>query len=552
MKYLKSFINFLNANYKLGIVVFFLLFLLFVTFLVVYGFNVLTIITGILLVLNLVWILLAGTNILLDLKQGKLFRGIEDIFIVVLTLAILIILYIIASNRSLKLDLTSEKLFSLSPYSVEIINKVTNNVKITLFAKKDIATELEKVLEEYQKNSKNITLTTVDPIKDPITAKKYELPQGEEIVIVVESGENKKYIMGSSLVEYERTEYGSKPVGIKVEEEVTSAILNVTSSSRVVYFLIGDGEYRILQEAPGSEEDYSFKTFKSYLQKANFTLRELDLSMTKDIPSDAGGIVIIAPRRIIPVEVQEKLYEFYKSGGGIAIFLEPVLGKVIYDRSFSINYLLTKFGLYIKNNVVFDEERFNPYMGKMFYLIPYVHFSPITSDIKSKGLPIQLVTAMAISRMESVNEELGTRVYELMSTSENSWGETFIDVSGKLAASKDKNDILPPIILGYAVESVITNNNKSGRLVVIGDIDFLSDYFIESMSGNLELALNSIEWISKENISLSIKPKSIKKSPVVLSQADANLVLVISLIVVPLLMLLPGILVWVIRSKKVK
>jgi len=552
MKYLKSFIGFLNANYKLGIVVFFLLFLLFVTFLVVYGFNVLTIITGTLLVLNLVWILLAGTNILLDLKQGKLFRGIEDIFIVVLTLAILIILYIIASNRSLKLDLTSEKLFSLSPYSVEIINKVTNNVKITLFAKKDVATELEKVLEEYQKNSKNITLTTVDPIKDPITAKKYELPQGEEIVIVVESGENKKYIMGSSLVEYERTEYGSKPVGIKVEEEVTSAILNVTSSSRVVYFLIGDGEYRILQEAPGSEEDYSFKTFKSYLQKANFTLRELDLSMTKDIPSDAGGIVIIAPRRIIPVEVQEKLYEFYKSGGGIAIFLEPVLGKVIYDRSFSINYLLTKFGLYVKNNVVFDEERFNPYMGKMFYLIPYVHFSPITSDIKSKGLPIQLVTAMAISRMESVNEELGTRVYELMSTSENSWGETSIDVSGKLAASKDKNDILPPIILGYAVESVITNNNKSGRLVVIGDIDFLSDYFIESMSGNLELALNSIEWISKENISLSIKPKSIKKSPVVLSQADANLVLVISLIVVPLLMLLPGILVWVIRSKKVK
>ena len=552
MKYLKSFIGFLNANYKLGIVVFFLLFLLFVTFLVVYGFNVLTIITGILLVLNLVWILLAGTNILLDLKQGKLFRGIEDIFIVVLTLAILIILYIIASNRSLKLDLTSEKLFSLSPYSVEIINKITNNVKITLFAKKDVATELEKVLEEYQKNSKNITLTTVDPIKDPITAKKYELPQGEEIVIVVESGENKKYIMGSSLVEYERTEYGSKPVGIKVEEEVTSAILNVTSSSRVVYFLIGDGEYRILQEAPGSEEDYSFKTFKSYLQKANFTLRELDLSMTKDIPSDAGGIVIIAPRRIIPVEVQEKLYEFYKSGGGIAIFLEPVLGKVIYDRSFSINYLLTKFGLYVKNNVVFDEERFNPYMGKMFYLIPYVHFSPITSDIKSKGLPIQLVTAMAISRMESVNEELGTRVYELMSTSENSWGETSIDVSGKLAASKDKNDILPPIILGYAVESVITNNNKSGRLVVIGDIDFLSDYFIESMSGNLELALNSIEWISKENISLSIKPKSIKKSPVVLSQADANLVLVISFIVVPLLMLLPGILVWVIRSKKVK
>jgi ABC-type uncharacterized transport system involved in gliding motility auxiliary subunit len=72
------------------------------------------------------------------------------------------------------------------------------------------------------------------------------------------------------------------------------------------------------------------------------------------------------------------------------------------------------------------------------------------------------------------------------------------------------------------------------------------------MSGNLELALNSIEWISKENVSLSIKPKSIKSSPIILSQADANLVLVISLVVVPLLMLLPGIIVWIVRSKKVK
>ena len=551
-KYFSDFLNFLKNSYKIGFIVLFVIFLLFITFLVVYGLKVVTITTGFFLLLSLAWVLLAGTNIISDIKQGKFLRGIEDLFIVVLTLAILIVLYVIASNRSLKLDLTAEKLFSLSPYSIEVINKISNDVRIILFAKKDVATELEKILEEYQKNSGEITFITVDPIKDPITAKKYELPQGEEIIIVVESGENKKYIRGSSLVKYERTEYGSRPVGIKVEEEVTSAILNVTSSSRVIYFLVGNGEYRVLQNAPGSEEEYTFKTLRSYLEKANFTLRELNLSTTKDIPSDAGGIVIIAPRRITPIEIQEKLYEFYKNGGGIAIFLESVLGNVTYDRTFSINYLLTKFGLYVKNNVVFDEERFNPYMGKLFYIIPYIHFSPITSDIKSKGLPVQLVTAMAISRMESVNEELGTRVYDLMSTSENSWGETSIDVSGKFLASKDKNDITPPIILGYAVESLITNNNKSGKLVVIGDIDFLSDYFIESMPGNLELALNSIEWISKENVSLSIKPKSIKSSPIILSQADANLVLVISLVVVPLLMLLPGIIVWIVRSKKVK
>ncbi|MGB9622069.1 MAG: hypothetical protein ACPL4C_06535, partial [Brevinematia bacterium] len=88
---------------------------------------------------------------------------------------------------------------------------------------------------------------------------------------------------------------------------------------------------------------------------------------------------------------------------------------------------------------------------------------------------------------------------------------------------------------------------------VFGDIDFASDYFIESMPGNLELALNMIEWSSKESGTLGIKPKAIKEEPVVIpSSADANLVLVLSLMIIPLLMVLPGIIIWSIRSRKVK
>jgi len=153
MKYFSDFLNFLKNSYKIGFIVLFVIFLLFITFLVVYGLKVVTIITGFFLLLSLAWVLLAGTNIISDIKQGKFLRGIEDLFIVVLTLAILIVLYIIASNRSLKLDLTAEKLFSLSPYSIEVINKISNDVRIILFAKSDVATELEKILEEYQKNS---------------------------------------------------------------------------------------------------------------------------------------------------------------------------------------------------------------------------------------------------------------------------------------------------------------------------------------------------------------------------------------------------------------
>lgn len=555
LSFFAKFLQFLRNNYKLGVVIFLSLFIIFIALLSFFGFSLGVVLLGILLVLNLLWVVWAGTRIIDDFKTGKVFRGIEDLVIVMLVLAILVVLYVIASNRSLKIDLTSEQIYSLSPYTYEVIKKLDKDVKIVLFAQKGSADELEKILEEYSKNSPKITLLTVDPIKDPITAKKYELPQGESIMIVVESGSNKKYIRGTSLIEYRQTEYGPRAAGIKVEEEVTSAILNVVGTSRVIYFLIGNGEYRVLQSAPGSSEEYSFSTFRSYLEKANYILKELDLSTTKEIPSDAGAIVLMAPRKIIPVEVQEKLYTFFTNGGGLAIFLEPILGGVTYDTSFSINYLLTKLGFYVKNNVVFDQERFNPYVGRLYYILPYIHFSPITSDIKSKGLPIQLVTAMAISRMENIEGQLGYRYYELMSTSEDSWGETTISTGkGSISASPDDKDIKPPIILGYAIEKISEKDKtKIGKMVVIGDIDFLSDYFIESMSGNLELALNSVEWVSKESGTLGIKPKSIKQEPVVIpSSADANFVLVMSLIVVPLLMVLPGMIIWFLRSRKVK
>lgn len=552
--FLKNLLSFLRNNYKIGVITLIFLIITFIPLVSFFGLSLGVLIILVLLVLNIVWVLWAGTRVFEDMKSGKLFRGVEDIVIIVLVLAILVVLYILASNRSIKLDLTSEQLYSLSPYTFEVIKKLNKEVKITLFTRRGEATELEKILEEYSKNSDKITFVSIDPIKDPLTAKRYELPQGESIIIVVESEENKKYIRGGSLIEYQQTSYGPRATGIKVEEEVTSAILNVIGSSRVIYFLVGNGEYRVLSDAPGAEVEYSFKTWRSYLEKANFTLKELNLSTTKEIPNDAGAIVLISPRRIIPIEIQDKLYTYFTNGGSIIIFLEPILGSVTYDRSFSINYLLSKLGFYVKNNVVFDQERFNPYVGRLFYIIPHIHFSPLTSDIKRKGLPIQLVTAMGIGRMENIEGQLGYRYYDIMSSSSDSWGEVSIpEGSGTLSASMDDKDMKPPIILGYAIEKMLEEDTtKVGKMVIIGDVDFLSDYFIESMSGNLELALNVVEWASRESGLLGIKPKSIKSEPVVIpSSADANLVFVLSLIVVPLLVLVPGAIVWFVRSRKV-
>ncbi len=560
-KAIQAITKFLKSNYKLSMITFIIFFLTFITLLATLGLKIGVVLVGLLTVINLLWVLWSGTRVIQDIRSGRILKGIEDIAIVLLTLAILVTLYIIASNRSVRIDLTSEKIFSLSPFTYDVISKINKEIKIILFSKRGEAVQLEKILEEYSKSSDKILFSVIDPIKDPISAKKYNIPQGETVMIVIESGENRKYIRGSSLVEYEQTSYGPRATGIKVEEEVTSAILNVSETTRKIYFLKGNGEYNVLSETPGLKEEMTFSTFKDYLAKANFEIKELDLSTTTTIPSDAGAIVIMSPRKFVSIEIQNKLYEYYKKGGGILLFLEPVVGNPTYDSSFSINYLLNKVGLYVKNNIVFDAERFNPYVGRLYYVFPYVHFSPVTSEIKNKSLPVQVITAMSIGKFEG-KEVLGLRYYELLSTSGESWGETSL-VGQNIKAIKDEKDITPPVILGYAIESLPPEEESKqseegkqqdipkGRFVVIGDIDFLSDHGIESSPGNLDLALNSVEWVVGKGSKISIRPKSIANQPIIISSADANLVLIISLILLPSLMIITGLITWAIRSKKV-
>jgi ABC-type uncharacterized transport system involved in gliding motility auxiliary subunit len=84
---------------------------------------------------------------------------------------------------------------------------------------------------------------------------------------------------------------------------------------------------------------------------------------------------------------------------------------------------------------------------------------------------------------------------------------------------------------------------KKAHLVVVGDSDFASNQYF-SLYGNGDFFLNTASWLAKEENLISIRPRTRKWSPIILSDTQGNLFPLLGIIVFPGLVMLAGFRIW--------
>ena len=86
------------------------------------------------------------------------------------------------------------------------------------------------------------------------------------------------------------------------------------------------------------------------------------------------------------------------------------------------------------------------------------------------------------------------------------------------------------------------------RIVVYGDSDFPSNSWISregtTIQGNLDLFLNTIDWLTEQEKKISIRPRVAKMRPFYPSKKEARFIYITSIFVVPLIIVLTGTFVW--------
>jgi ABC-type uncharacterized transport system involved in gliding motility auxiliary subunit len=142
----------------------------------------------------------------------------------------------------------------------------------------------------------------------------------------------------------------------------------------------------------------------------------------------------------------------------------------------------------------------------------------------------------------------GLEVTEIVKTSPSSWAET--DVAGifeRQQATLDDSDRRGPVAVAVAVEADLKNmGGKDGkaRLAVFGSAEFADNQHLDGTYFNRDLFLNTAGWLVGQSDLLSIRPRSIRASRVNFSQEEGTVIFYLSVLVVPQLLLILGLVVW--------
>lgn len=429
---------------------------------------------------------------------------------VVAFLGILVLANFLADRHHRRLDLTETGEYTLSPQTIQILSGLDEPVKVTaFFAEGDYGEQdLKDLLTEYSYRTDKISYEFVDPDLDPFVAQQYEIASYGTIVF--ESSGRRQDIFTVD------------------EQEITGAILKVSrESQKVVYFLIGHGE----RDASGYDET-GYSGVRDYLEKDNYIVNTLHLAISSTVPSDASVLIVAAPQSPLLEQESAAIQAYLQDGGKALVMQEPGDDPVLSD-------VLAEWGLGYGNDVIVDPERALFGMDPLSPVVDSFSYSEITRHLPA----VVIGTARSVTRTIEQPEDVS--ILALVESSDASWGETDFEALTRQEARYDEGDDLPgPLAMAMSVESYAEDEDAVGtRLVVCGDSDFAANANL-SLGGNIDLFLNSVNWLAEEEELISIRPEQDVSRELILSAGQARFLQYSSVIFLPAAVLLVGAVVW--------
>ena len=458
---------------------------------------------GVAAVLLIVFSLKGGLQFLSSSAAKKSFgSGLAVILYGVVFIGILLAAnFIISKNELFKFDSTEEKVFSLAPQTKKVVSGLDQQIVVRAFYLGGVIadTGVSGVLERMTELSDKLELKLIDPEKDLIVAEKYGISENGTLHFSFADPDIKRQ---------------TKLSGNLSEQEILSAILKLKrSQEKKVYYLTGHGEPSLAEEAEGG---YLF--LKEAIQGENLSISKLILSGDAGVPEDASVLIVAAPKKALLPRESEAIAEFLSSGGKALVLLEP-------RAKSGLRPLLKPYGIIAGEDVVIEPvvELFGG---------PGLGVQPLARDygthIITAGFDEGTVfnVASSVSLVDLPETSSGA---ELVKTSAEGWGETDLEriFNAKTpGAKKEEGDLAGPVPLAAAVEAGET------RIVAFGDSDFVNNLSIRQLY-NRDLFLNSLNWLLGEENSVSIRPRSLRKSLTPITANQFTLLFVLTGVLLP-------------------
>lgn len=461
-----------------------------------------------------------GSGSLRDFVRQRSTRyGLNAVVYSVLFLTVVVMGNFLGSRYHARFDLSAENVNTLSDQSVAVVQAIQSELQIDAFVEGTGDPVLEELLSAYKYANDRVSYRIIDPQVSPTLAQSAGIAQVPTLRLSLDGK--------STLIT--RTD----------EETVTNGIHRISSGvTKKIYFVDGHGEPSI----DDKRSPTGLGLFAEALRNQNYEVDKLFLPSLASVPEDASVVVAAsAAKELFPHEL-EVLARYMRNGGRVLFLLEPRANSEVAD-------FLADWGVTVGDDVILDRQ-VRLFEGMTLGLEPVV--SDYSDHPAVAGLGERTVFSLARSVMPDPDAAEGLFTSPLLLTAKTTWAETDLELLfDEGEAERAEKELAGPVPLATAVSAFSKNIGGTGdgefQMAVFGDTTFVANRYLRQLF-NDALALQTIGWLAGQEELITIGPRAVRASRAHLSAEEARTVFYLSVLILPELILLCGIIVWWRRS----
>jgi ABC-type uncharacterized transport system involved in gliding motility auxiliary subunit len=430
-----------------------------------------------------------------------------------------------AYRRPVSLDLTRNRIWSLSDDTVRLVGKLDRDVDVLAFygpADEDYRAA-RALLDQYAARSPRFRARLVDPVAAPELLRQHGVTAGQPRLVLSAGG---------------RTEKAAAPT----EEELTNALVRLTRAGvRKVYFTEGHGEPPLRGEAADG-----LSSAVAALEGQGYAVAAAALLRDGEVPPDAAALLVVGPRKPLLAGEVAAVRRYLARGGRLAVLAEP-------ETSSGLEPVLAEAGMELDDDLVLDPSPAAQAMGgnASTPVVQPAREHPVTRALAEAQLSLLLETARSLSALTGPGGE--RPAHPLLLTSATAWGETDLaglrdPARGAQRGDGEKGGPMP-VALAAALPAPAGEGKLRARVVAVGDADFVANRLAGAL-GNREFFLNAVGWLTEQEDRITIRARARDAAVVFLDQGQALTLAVVSVDVVPVLLLGIGLAIWLVRRSR--
>lgn len=484
------------------------------------------------------------SDIMKSNKEYKKVKKTDLSVTVALIIGIIVVVNFISSQLFFRLDLTQNKIYSISEVTKNSLGELDDIVNIKAYFSDNLPSQIQSVkqevfdiLSEYEVYSGGkIRVEHISPDADDEEVLRELYFKGiPQLTFEVVEKDQMQLVNGFMGIEIK---YGDNSEVIPAVKQNTSD-LEYQLTTAIKKVIVDELATIGILKSQGTVE--AEQVLKASLTELNELYNVIDVNLAEEdvaIPEAVDTLVVIGPEDTFSDEQLKAINSFLERGGALLVMAEGVRmgeGLVASTKTTGLESLLEQYGIKLNQNIVADTRSgmasFS--QGFMTFTTAYPFWPKITregfSQENAAVAQLENVILPWPSSVEVDDSKISQDSYQyLISTTEKSWAlsDNFnITPNANIVPQGEQKIRNLAVSVNGLVPNPYGEEEKSminARIVVVGDSDFPQDNFLRQAPDNIGLFQNLVDILSFDEDLIAIRSKVASSRPIEKDLSDSS------------------------------